>query len=752
MGTKAVDILVAHSLIAKNKKSVAANRFPTVIKLPTGAECIVTYTAAMVDRDYEMYVSTVLDCGLAIRRIEAGQWKPKLGNYQYVSDFSKAIEAIKTKYAVTHRPVDTAIDTETLSLNPYNPLAWIISIQLTHEKGTADVLYFPTLEDQMAALAEGSPIREQIDWLLNTEMISMRGANLKYDLHWLWVKAKMRCSNFKFDTMLVGSLLDENRGNSLNLHTKWYYPVLGGYDDEFNQKYDKGRMDLVPKEDFLGYAGGDTDACLVVSTKMKAELLQDKQLASFYINLLHPAARAYEKVEQTGLLIDVPYYLELEHEVKTEIARLEKEAIKLIGGRIMAKYADNPRLSRDVILKEFMFGKMGLNLTPKMFTPKEKEPSTAIDHFLMFDKEPRAQAFVAILKEWASASKTLSTYICKRDEEGNICGGFLSHLREDGRMHPTYFLFNGGGDDGGTNTGRLSARDPAIQTVPKHTIWAKKLRRAYIAPPGMLILSNDYSQGELKIAACLANEPTMIEAYRNGIDLHAITASSIAGWALDDFMALQQSDPDEYDRIRQLGKAGNFGLIYGMGVEGFLAYAESNYGVILSYAEGEKARTIFFQTYSKLLDWHKKCKDFARKHSHVRSPLGRVRHLPLIHSFDREMAAKAERQSVNSPVQGTLSDFSLWATGTFNKNDWVDETPVVAMVHDQLLSYIPEENWEYYASRNKYVMENLPIKETFGWNPQLKFTVDCEVGPNLGALKKQKHITYEQSEGVEVIW
>jgi len=397
-----------------------------------------------------------------------------------------------------------------------------------------------------------------------------------------------------------------------------------------------------------------------------------------------------------------------------------------------------------------MFGPLGLKLKPKMATEKAKiseedkergripikAASTSMDHLNMFADDERAAPFLRIVREWASASKTLNTYVCKKDPDGNIIGGFLHHLRPDNRFHATYFLWNGGEDDGGTNTGRLSVRDPAVQTVPKHTKWAKRLRRAFIAPPGMLLMANDYSQGELKIAACLAREPRMIEAYLQGIDLHAVTAASLSGIPLAVFLAMKETDPEKFEALRFLGKAGNFGLIYGMGAEGFQEYAFLNYGVRMTITDAEDKRdTFLYKTYPGLPKWHEEYKAYARQHMRMVSPLGRVRHLPLMASKMREVRAKCERQSVNAPVQSTLSDMSLWSTSIIHRNGWFDESPVVAMIHDQLISYVPEDRALECAARNKEVMENLPFHE-LGWHPQLKFTVDAEDGQNLGDKKK----------------
>ena len=157
-------------------------------------------------------------------------------------------------------------------------------------------------------------------------------------------------------------------------------------------------------------------------------------------------------------------------------------ARSIIGGRIVAKHNDPDNrgglnLTKASLLVDFMFSPMGLNLKPQMTTEKSGAPSTALEHLMMFKDVPEAAEFVGLLKNYSSAAKTLQTYVY----------GFQKHIRSDGNFHPTFFLMSNARDDdgggSGTVTGRLSARDPAFQTIPKHTKWAKKLRRCVPAPP-----------------------------------------------------------------------------------------------------------------------------------------------------------------------------------------------------------------------------------------------------------------------------
>jgi hypothetical protein len=274
-------------------------------------------------------------------------------------------------------------------------------------------------------------------------------------------------------------------------------------------------------------------------------------------------------------------------------------------------------------------------------------------------------------------------------------------------------------------------------TIPKHGKWGKRIRRVFIAPPGYLIVETDYSQGELRVVACIANELNMLQAYKDGLDLHVVTSGTVAGYTYAEMMELSKSNPELYESIRQLGKAGNFGLVYGMGVDGFIVYARNNYGVELPWTKADEFRTGFFNTYPALIDYHKQYKALARKHGQVVSPLGRIRHLPLVNSDRQDVRAKAERQAINSPVQGCLSDMMIWAIAEQQRMGWQKQSPCFGSIHDAGYYYVPEDNAEFYAKRIVEVMENLPFHEV-GWAPQLKFPADAKIGPNMADLKKLK--------------
>lgn len=719
-GGKALVTLLGLGLVPKGRTitSLRDKALPA-----SNGSIFMTFDPVMVQKEYARLPEIQWDVQLAIRMHVTGTTKPPIGKYRYVESLHEMVEKIDAEFDRTGKPVVVTADLETLGLDEYNPEAWIIACSFTMKSGTADVLYFDKGEcpspskkpwhDDTQTYWEG--LWDQLHWMFTSRKVTLRGANFKYDSRWIHRKWGIDVTNLKMDTLLVGSLIDENRSNSLKLHAKIYTP-MGGYEDDMKTNYDMGRIDLVPKQKLLPYVGGDTDATYQVSDVLREELVKDRRLADFYVKILHPSSKVFEKMERTGVCLDIPYYHKLQNELENEIERLDILMKRMIPRKLAIKYMDNFSLTRPALMREFLFTKAGLNLKPTQMTAKGGDPSTAMDHLMTFEDVPEAKQFIDLLKESNSASKTLSTFVI----------GFLKHLRSDGRFHPSYRLarggFEGGSKDSGTVTGRTSASDPAVQTIPKHTKWSKKLRRAMIPPPGKTILQIDYSQGELKITACLAEEPVMIAAYANGADLHAITAAQLSGYSYTDFMLL----PDDIrDELRSGGKAGNFGLIYGMGASGFQEYAFATYGVKMTEQEATQKRTAFFELYKRLPAWHTEYKNFAKNKGYVRSPLGRIRHLPLINSKDREAQAQAERQSINSPVQSCLSDMMQLAMIMIDKQ-YGDQVDMFMMTHDACAFYVPLGEEVVWAKRLKEIMDNLPLKQMFGWDHQLQFTTDAE--------------------------
>ena len=956
---------------------------------------MVTFDPAVTQSDPSQQQVIDWDIRLGHRLLSTGSLHPKIGRYKFVSSFAPMIARIEAEYEKTGKAQDVSFDLETMGFHPWYSDREIVTVQFTFERGTAEVLYVGSHQIPPVRMdSDGGEDRwREIHWLLNSPKVKLRGANAKFDLVWVAAQWGIECTNFSFDTLLVGSLLDENRSNSLNLHAKIFTP-MGGYDDcvtpdtrictadlrwvpigevepgdkllgfdeqvvegcrrkmqvaeaistkrlvkrgvlvkfdngteikcsfdhgflahvrktgngpyawvrarelvpgarvllvvpvedevltkdagylaglydgegfvsfdgggltsgisqkpgcvwarytdlmvkhglggyysmqkngdgvhtskltgwptlrmlqlfrperllakqpfagkcvpsgapqvrvlsvewlddievvslttsthtfvaegiashnSFNRTFDKGHMERIRPDKLLNYAGGDTDATQTTADVLREQLLEDPELTRFYLTIVHPASRAFEKIERRGICLDAEIYRTLGVDLTKEIEGLTRKAMQQLGGRLLNKHTVKIGKQIDTdksplvpsILRDYFFSPQGLNLKPKVITPKEGIPTLAMSHLKMFD-HPDAKAMVEILTALNGATKTKSTFV----------DGFLNHMRPDGRLHPSYMLFHGAFNDeadeeSGTVTGRLAAKDPAIQTLPKKTKWAKRLREAFIAPLGKCVLNLDFSQGELRVVACLAPEPTMLAAYEKNLDLHAVTGAKLGGYPIEEFMKMNgtkehPTPPDQqalFDKLRGNAKPMNFGLLYGMSVEGFQRYAWALYGKAFSLPECEEMHSAFFELYAGLPNYHEYMKMQVNSCAQVRSPLGRIRHLPHIYSFDREVRSTAQRQAINSPVQSTLTDMMIWALALIEREYGHNpDLEVVAMIHDALVAYVPIEDAALWAKRLSGIMSNLPFHE-LDWKPQLKFPADAEAGPNLASLSKIK--------------
>jgi len=684
-----------------------------------GHKFLCTYSPGSIAADPSKLDEIRWDVRLALRAEMTGKLTPEVGAYKYVDSFGEIIDYIQS-WTVR---VPTVLDLETMGVVPQDPGAQIVCIGVTVKPGESHVIYTypegPTHEQL-----------EEIDWLLNSPKVKLWGANFGgFDLNWLRIKWGLSCTNYTLDTTLIGSLLNENRPNNLNLHAKLYTPI-GGYDDEFNEKHDKAHMEKVPKDEMLPYIGGDTDACFRVAQHMRAELVKHSKLTKFYQHILHPAQIAFAKMEARGIPVNVEAFAKLRSELVKEENAAEQEALAMLTPRIKAKYADDLSLSRPALLRDFLFTPLGLNLKPVLLTEKKQEPKTSKEHLDMFETHPVGGPFAQAMGKISKISKARSTYI----------DGFLSHLRQDGLFHPSYMLFSGVGvhDDKkrGTVTGRLACTAPAMQTLPKHGPIAKRLRKCYTAPEGYSYWQVDYSEGELRIVATLAHERAMLEAYNQGMSLHAKTAAARIGMPLPEFMLLKESDPGKYSAARSGAKAANFGFVYRMSAGGFVVYCWSTWGQKITMAMARHERELFFDTYPDLNPWYERVLSYARERHQIESPLGRIRHLPLINSRDDALKHQAERQAINSPVQSMLSDLMLWSIAEIEEE--VPEAGLVAMTHDSVTGIAKTEDLPWILLAVKEICENRPIEKVFGYSPALKFPVDFEAGPSWGELEEVK--------------
>lgn len=677
----------------------------------------------------------------------------QVGDYELVDDLEFLIEM---------NPEIVSFDTEATGLRWYEggmdvrtyrpelhkgksifkPRFQILTMQFSVEPGKGYMLVWDHPEQPIPE--ERKPkIRNQLRRLLCAEDRIVVGQNPKFDNVALWMTEGIRY-RISGDTLMLATLVDENMPErNLDTLTKIYVPEMGGYADVFNATYDKSRMWEVPITELLPYGCGDTDAALRLYNVLESEIIEDEGQWSHYANVTLPGLNAFAAMETRGMHIDEGNALasfkatmiaDVEQRERSLLASIPRKCKQSIVQNYLGKTNDKGQLvnksktaedalsfSRPDFVKEVLFtNPHGFRLKPKVFTKTTaklndaslREPSTsAKDHLpYFFDTCP----FTMELAEFQKDRHLLNTNVVKF-EENYIRGG---------KVRPNYHLHK-------AVTGRSSSDDPNGQNYPKRGAKAKAYRRMFVAPPGYYVVEADLSQAELRIAACMSGDKTMIDIYKNAGDIHKATGAIVAGLSLEEFERLPKTEQKE---LRQKAKAVNFGFLYGMGWRKFIGYAKTQYNVEFTEQEAQRIRKGFFAKYKALPRWHDAMRSFAAENKFVRSFSGRVRHLPMIDSPEEYIQQEAGRQAINSPVQEFGSSLGVMALGRMNDEVDPDALQFVGFIHDAIVCYVKQEYLDWGMKTLKRYMQTNPLHEWFGTRLQVPIVADVGFGKNLGEV------------------
>lgn len=471
---------------------------------------------------------------------------------------------------------------------------------------------------------------------------------------------------------------------------------------------------------------GDADAVVRLHDVLYDMVAADKKLLAHYNHVTIPGLNAFTSFWLRGQYVDGNKADEFEEYMAKHVAEQREKLLAQVPKSIKRAHAEKGvKFSRAEFLRDILFyHKDGFRLKPKVFTKTtmkldaaRRVPSTSTkDHLPYFyDTCP----FTFELAEHIKSVRVLETNV----------RGFRNKYVVDGKVRPTFNLHT-------AVTGRSASNDPNGQNVIKRGPVASKYREMYIAPEGHTIISCDLSQAELRIAADMANDKTMLDIYRSKGDIHTATALIVMGISMAEFHKLPK---DEQKLARFKAKAVNFGLIYGLAWRGLIRYAKTSYGVDFSDKEAQRIRNAYFAKYSGLLPWHERTKEFAHQHKYVRSYTGRIRHLPMIDSPDEAIRAEAERQGINSPVQGFGSDLGVMACGRIEEDIDPKYLELVGFVHDALYAHVPDKYLEWGLKTMRWYMETNPLEEWFGRKMKCPIVADASFGKSLG-------VDYEMGE------
>ena len=550
------------------------------------------------------------------------------------------------------------VDTETTSLDamcaevvgislaivPNQP----VYIPLTHDDGSPQL----SRDDVLAAL---KPIFENPD-------IGKVGQNLKYDYNVL-KNHGITLQGIQFDTMLESYLLNSTatRHNMDALALKYLGHKTISFTDVAGKGAKQLRFDQIPVSKAAPYAAEDADVTLKLHHMLYPLLEEPLRCVLHEIEI--PLLTVLADIERHGVLIDDALLLKHGIRLKARIIELENEAYLLAGKPF--------NLNSPKQLLDILFTEQQLPVLAK--TPKG-QPSTAESVLQELALDYRLPA---VILEYRSLSKLVSTYIDALPKRINP----ITH-----RVHTSY-------NQAVAATGRLSSSEPNLQNIPVRGEEGRLIRRAFIAPPGHVLLTADYSQIELRIMAHLSQDANLLKAFANGWDIHAATASEIFSVDLADVTKEQ----------RRRSKAVNFGLIYGMSAFGLA----KQLGV--ERQDAQQYIDLYFQRYPGVLDYMDRTRKQAHQQGYVETLFGRRLYLPEINASNMMRQKAAERTAINAPMQGTAADIikkSMLAVAGWQNAQTRPEARVIMQVHDELVFEVHNDVIESAKEAIRTLMEH----------------------------------------------
>ncbi len=585
-----------------------------------------------------------------------------------------------------------AVDTETTGLNEM--IADLVGISLCVEAGEA--CYIPlTHRDGAAddlfgsdALAEGQmPLDEALTLLkpmLEDPSILKIGQNMKYDAK-IFARYGVNVAPID-DTMLMSyAMHGGEHGHGMDTLSERYLshtpipikPLLGSGKSAIT-------FDKVPIDEATAYAAEDADITLRLWKLFKPQLHQ-VQVTTVYETLERPLVPVLKEMEMQGIKVDRDVLSRMSNTFAQKMAGLEAEIHELAG--------ETFNVGSPAQLGEILFDKMGLEGGKKGKTGKYSTGADILEDLATEHELPRR------VLDWRQLSKLKSTYT----------DALQTHINPDtGRVHTSYSIT-------GANTGRLASTDPNLQNIPVRTEEGRRIREAFIAEPGNVMVSLDYSQIELRILAQIADIPALKQAFADGLDIHAMTASEMFDVPLDEMT------PD----IRRQAKAINFGVIYGISGFGLAR----NLRIPRAEAQGFIDR--YFERFPGIRAYMDDTVAFAKEHGYVQTLFGRKIHTPEINAKGPH-AGFSRRAAINAPIQGTAADVIRRAM--VRMPDAINGLPakMLLQVHDELLFEVAEDAVEQVIGVARDVMEGAS-------DPAVKLDVKLSVDAGQGANWAEAH-------------
>ncbi len=571
----------------------------------------------------------------------------------------------------------TSVDTETTSLEPMT--AQLVGISLCCEPGHA--AYIPVAHRYAGVVPQLS--RELVlsrlkPWLEDAQCLKA-GQNLKYDSH-IFANHGVTLRGVAHDTLLQSYVLESHKSHDMDSLALRH---LNYKTTSFTELCGKGASQICFDEvDIVAathYAAEDADITLQLHQALYPQVRSDAQLHDIYQRIELPTAQVLQKIERNGVLIDAGLLATQSHEIGLRLLALEQQAYEMAGQPF--------NLNSPKQLGEIFFVKLQLPIVKK--TPSGA-PSTDEE---VLQKLAENYPLPKVLLEYRGLAKLKSTYTDKLPKMVNS---------STGRVHTNYA-------QAVAVTGRLASNDPNLQNIPIRSAEGRRIREAFIAPPGSVIVSADYSQIELRIMAHISDDASLLRSFAEGEDVHRATASEIFG-ILPAEVTTEQ---------RRYAKVINFGLIYGMSAFGLA----SSLGI--ERAAAQRYIDTYFARYPGVAQYMADTRVQAREQGYVETVFGRRLWLAEINSSNGQRRQGAERAAINAPMQGTAADLIKLAMVAVQ--DWLEQgqlqSKMIMQVHDELVLEVP-------GHELTLVLQKLPELMAGVATLKVPLLAELGVGPN----------------------
>ncbi|WP_456400240.1 DNA polymerase I [Mesoaciditoga sp.] len=605
--------------------------------------------------------------------LEFSSLKKEFGLYEDVEarqNTYKIISSLEELEKVLKKAAEVgkvAFDTETTSLSAIDAKLVGISISWGNES------YYTPVGHERGKNLPIEGVIEKIKIFFSTTDAKVIGQNLKYDLSVL----KKYNVEFKpyFDTMIAAYLLNPNeRKFSLDsLAMKYLNYKTITYEDIAGKNGDFSRVNV---EKAGKYSAEDSDVTYRLY-KILSKGLYDYDLFEVFKKIEMPLVEVLSTMELNGVYVDTPSLKEISDRYSQKLFNLEEKIYALAGG--MPFNINSPKQ-----VSEILFQRLGLR--PRKRTKSHAFSTNAKVLEDMINDHP----IIPLLLEYRKYFKLKSTYLDALPKMVNP---------RTSRVHTSF-------NQTGTSTGRLSSSEPNLQNIPARNEEGREIRKAIKAQkPGWIILSADYSQIELRVLAHVSEDPALIEAFKNGIDIHTATAAKVFG----------VKEEEVTKEMRQVGKMVNFAVTYGV----------SPYGLAkrigMSNTDAQMLIENYFKNYSKVKEYLDKTMNFAKENGYVKTIFGRRRDIPSVRSKNHNIAEEGKRMAINAPIQGSAADIIKIAMINIHEKLKEFQAMMILQVHDELVFELPQKELESVRSIVKEEMENV-VKL------KVPLTVDIEFG------------------------